>query len=229
MLRNLFRWVKKSPEWATLLIALLAVVLIITIATGTILGIIGKSKLDTANTNLWASGQQNQQLRASAQTQNAQYEEVIERLRGELQEFRNAAATERAMTQAENLTPETVWKFTGTSNLTIRVNGDVAPRVRPSPRASDVSHGRLDVHARFTLEYFYATPNRPQDGIGNWIGIPVHLLSENELRSFPSEIAEDRDGIIWVSADYLRFSDYLRNYTSEQVNLRADIATSGAN
>ena len=240
MLQKLCVWIKKGKAAeATLIIVGLAVLLIAALLTGTVLGFIGKYKLDRANTALWVTRQENHQLRTVAQEEAERYENTIDGLRAELAAFKDAAATAKEMAGAEALTPEMVYKFSDTNGLTITIlsdgNGN-GPRVRPSPRAGTVSYGRIRPHTVLSLEYFYTT-SLPQNGeLGAWLGIPLELLSDEQLSWWFQlnrdwDITADADGIIWVSWGYLKASDYMRNYSSEKVELaydragqRADIA-----
>jgi hypothetical protein len=221
MFNNLKKWCHKWPGLAVLLLGLLTVMVLVF----GFLGLIGKFKLDRANTNLWASRQTVTQLRQDAHEQSEEYEGVIEELRAELAALKGAEAVKATMNRTESLTPEKAYKFTSVAGVVISVV-DGEPNVRPSPKVSEVSYGKL--WGAFTLEYFYSYPRLPQEGIGNWIGIPVHLLSETERNLFPSDM-QDKDGIVWVSADYLKFSDWLKNYPANEVNLKVDMAAELSN
>lgn len=203
------RWCKNVRRCPGLAIIAVFMMLAIVVAMSFI-GIIGKSKLDTANTSLWTVRQERNQLQEQMAVQAEQYEQTISDLRAELVTYRDAEAEAKRVAFIESFTPEEAYRFSGVESLVITTKDSV--RVRPSPYAGEISYGRLNGGTRFQLEYFYAT-KLPQNGIGSWIGIPVQLLSD-DLSSFPQGIADDTDGIVWISADYLNFSDYLRNYDS---------------
>lgn len=217
MLKGLKRWCQKYPGGAMFIILILSIVVVVF----GLLGMIAKLKLDIANTNLWETRQTANELKSELSIQEKAYEETIESLEDELAQLQGKVHAENTLAQVESYTPEKVYKFTGVSELRITSNGN--PNVRPSPGKNGLTYGNFS--GNITLDYFYSTPRLPQEGIGNWIGIPVHLLSEYELGLFPTDISSDLDGVIWVSADYLTFSDWLRNYDATEVNLAVDIAT----
>jgi hypothetical protein len=221
MLNNLRKWCHKLPGLAALLILFLALIIVVM----GVIGLIGWNKLNIANTNLWQTRQNNLALANARTSQAAEYETAIAQLQAELLVYREAeteaARLERArqaLIDADAMTPVRVWKYTTNGTLTMTTSGEV--NVRPAPAvASGISFGKLNRGITIRTDYFYSRMAPNPDGslpYGNWIGVPVETVS----RHLDAAALEDPDGIVWISMDYLIWSDWLRNYTPEQVNLR---------
>ena len=219
-MKKLTNWCREYPGGAALVIILIGMVVVVF----GVVGLVGMTKLNTANTGLWLAKHRIREIEQELSKKNAELQNTKEELQEEKTARKEAELARRMLKEAEEMTPEKVYKFTDMASITVTVGKDV-PNVRPSPAtASKVSFGHLEENFILNLEYLYAFPYRPDESVGSWIGIPLDLLSEDELSQFPEEVSEDHDRVVWISTDYLRFSDYLRNYSAEEVNLRVDLA-----
>ncbi|MCL2038465.1 hypothetical protein FWG86_00985 [Candidatus Saccharibacteria bacterium] len=197
------------------------------LAIGGTLGIVGKGKLDRANTSLWQARQESERLLAEVKAAESRQDELIASLRAEIAGYQAAAAeglvvarASAALVAADAMTPEVVWRYETGGRMQITVRAEV--NVRPAPTVScGISFGMVPKELQIGPDYFYSKTEPNADGSlssGNWIGVPVMSVA----RYLDAEALDDPDGVVWISIDYLSFSDWLRNYPPKEVSLRPE-------